>query len=178
MFSYFCFSMQTKKTYSAYLLIGSNEGNRLQFLTTAKEQIEQFAGRIILTSSIYQTDAWGKENLPPHLNQALLIRTGLEPLELLNRLQQIETNLGRKKTEKWGIRKIDIDIIYFDNLIINHPQLQIPHPLMQNRRFVLSPLTEIAPNFLHPVLQKTNQELLQTLSDPLKVTRFITSPTT
>lgn len=162
--------------YSAFLLLGSNEGNRLQFLTLAAKQIEAFAGKIVSRSSIYETDAWGKEGLPPHLNQALQLRTELEPIELLNKLQQIETQLGREKSEKWGIRKIDIDIIYFEDFIIRRPQLQIPHPLMQRRRFVLTPLVEIAPTFLHPILQSTNQELLQMLTDPLKVTRLITSP--
>ncbi|HET8573666.1 MAG TPA: 2-amino-4-hydroxy-6-hydroxymethyldihydropteridine diphosphokinase [Edaphocola sp.] len=155
--------------YSAFLLLGSNEGNRLQLLSEACTLVRQHAGMICRSSRIYETEAWGKEGLPPHLNQAINVETDLEPLELLTELQHIETVLGRERKEKWGIRKMDIDIIYFENFIIQRPQLQIPHPLMQLRRFVLVPLAEIAPEFRHPVLLKTNCELLDDLQDPLTV---------
>ena len=159
--------------YSAYLLNGSNEGNRLQLLSEACALIGHKAGQVSQRSLIYETEAWGKEGLPPHLNQALHLETELEPLELLAELQRIEIALGRERKEKWGIRKIDIDIIYFENFIIQRPQLQIPHPLMHCRRFVLAPLTEIAPDFLHPVFLKTNRQLLAETDDPLTVTPFV-----
>lgn len=158
--------------YSVFLLLGSNEGNRLQLLSEACILIAQNAGKICSTSQIYETEAWGKEGLPAHLNLALNLQTNLEPLALLTELQRIETALGRERKEKWGIRKMDIDIIYFENFIIQRPQLQIPHPLMQLRRFVLAPLTEVAPDFLHPVFLKTNRELLDDLQDPLTVLPF------
>lgn len=159
--------------YSAYLLTGSNEGDRLQQLSSARMLITQNAGNILKYSEIYETEAWGKEGLPPHLNQALHLETELESLELLAELQRIELLLGRERKEKWGIRKIDIDIIYFENFIIQRPQLQVPHPLMHRRRFVLTPLTEIAPDFLHPAFQKTNRELLAETEDPLTVRPFV-----
>lgn len=158
--------------YSVYLLIGSNEGNREQTLASAREKIDLRAGKILQCSEVYETEAWGKEGLPPHLNQAVLIQSPLEPLVLLNVLQQIELELGRKRLDKWGLRTIDIDIIYFENLILHQQQLQVPHPLLHLRRFVLVPLVEIAPDFLHPSLLKTNKELLTALKDPLKVIQY------
>lgn len=155
--------------YSAFLLIGSNEGNRLRSLQEARKQIELKAGQLQQESGIYETEAWGKEDFPAHLNQALHLRTQLKPFELLEVIQRIEISLGRKRNERWGLRKIDIDIIYIENFIIQCPQLHVPHPLMHLRRFVLCPLTEIAPDFLHPVLLKTSRELLTEVADPLKV---------
>lgn len=162
-----------KNMYSVFLLLGSNEGNRLKHLSEAYTIIGQSVGRICDHSEIYETEAWGKDGLPPHLNQAVHLQTEFEPIELLAELQRIEIVLGRERKEKWGVRKIDIDIIYFENFIIQRPQLQIPHPLMHQRRFVLTLITEIAPNFLHPVFLKTNQELLNELNDPLSVCPFV-----
>lgn len=157
---------------SAYLLMGSNEGDRAHLLSEARKQIEE-AGIIQACSRIYETEAWGKEGMPEHLNQAIQLITRLDPEALLKKLQQIEINLGRKRTDKWGLRTMDIDIIYFENQIIRYPQLQVPHPLMQLRRFVLVPLVEIAPSFRHPELLKTNKELLDALEDPLAVKLYL-----
>ena len=115
----------------AYLLTGSNLGDRLDQLQKAAKELDIHAGKVIKASSVFETEAWGKEGLPTHLNQALLLSTALEPLKLLEIIHQIEEKLGRVRGDKWGVRVIDIDIIYFDDQIIDLPTLQIPHPLVQ-----------------------------------------------
>ena len=155
-----------------YLLIGSNEGNRLNQLNGACTLLEEKSGKIIKYSSIFETASWGIEDLPPHYNQALLLKTKLEAEELLNVIHEIESQLGRKPQVKWGLRSIDIDIIYFNDEIINKPNLTIPHALMQERNFVLAPLVEIAADFIHPVFLKTNEELLENSKDPLSVQKL------
>lgn len=159
--------------HSVYLLTGSNLGNRLEQLQKAVQALEQHAGVIENASSIFETEAWGKEGLPSHLNQALHLKTILSPPDLLKEIHLIEENLGRVRQEKWGVRMIDIDIIYFDHLVITSPTLQIPHPLMAMRNFVLQPLCEIAPDFIHPVLMKTNKELLRLSTDHLSAKIFV-----
>lgn len=155
-----------------FLLTGSNLGNREEQLSRAILELEANVGTVIKKSAVFETEAWGKEGLPSHLNQALLIETPLTPLALLQSIQTIEERLGRVRQEKWGVRVIDIDIIYFGNQIIALPELTVPHPLMQERNFVLAPLCEIAPDFLHPVLLKTNLQLLQQSHDHLKANPF------
>lgn len=158
--------------YQVYLLTGSNQGDRKAQLAAAIEALEQYAGRVLLASPLYETEAWGVEGLPAHLNQALLLETMLEPEALLDAIHLIEAALGRVRQEKWGIRAIDIDIIYFEDRILSLPRLSIPHPLMQDRNFVLYPLADIAPDFRHPVLKHTTKVLLAQSRDPLKVTRL------
>lgn len=153
--------------HSVYLLTGSNQGDRAAQLNRVLEELSGQAGEVILVSQVYETEAWGVEGLPAHFNQAVLLETALEPLDLLEVLQQIENKLGRVRQERWGVRAVDIDIIYFDDKIINLPQLVVPHPLMQQRNFVLVPLAEIAPDHIHPVFQKTNAVLLQESPDTL-----------
>lgn len=155
--------------HSVYLLTGSNLGDREKQLLLCNEALAIQAGPIIEASDIYETEAWGIEGLPAHLNQALHLHTSLNPLELLDVIHKIEHTLGRVRDQKWGVRAIDIDIIYFDNIILNLPQLVIPHPYMQQRNFVLAPLAALAPDFLHPVFQKTNRELLAQSDDKLQV---------
>ena len=155
--------------HSVYLLTGSNQGNRKEQLERSITELELQAGAIVKASAMYETEAWGIEGLPAHLNQALLLQTTLSPAELLSIIQGIENKLGRIRQQKWGVRAIDIDIIYFDNLILNHPELVIPHPLMQQRNFVLAPLAEIAPDFIHPILLQTNKQLLEISEDKLAV---------
>lgn len=153
--------------YSVYLLTGSNQGNRQEQLEHCIAALGRLAGTIRGSSSLYETEAWGVEGLPPHLNQAIHLVTTLEPLPLLAVLQQIEKDLGRVRQEKWGVRAIDIDIIYFGDQVIRLPQLVVPHPLMQQRNFVLAPLAGLAPDFIHPVLLKSNKELLLLSEDRL-----------
>ncbi len=155
--------------YSVYLITGSNQGDRAAQLSRVLDELQQHAGTVAQTSEVYETEAWGREGLPAHLNQAILLKTELEPEELLVMLQQIERRLGRVRQERWGIRSVDIDILYFEQRIIDQPDLKIPHPLLQERNFVLVPLTEIAPAWIHPVSGKTNATLLKECLDTLSV---------
>jgi 2-amino-4-hydroxy-6-hydroxymethyldihydropteridine diphosphokinase len=156
-----------------YLLLGSNLGDRLFLLKQAAGYIETQAGTIVQYSSIYETKSWGKTDEPDYLNQVLLINTMLQPHELLAKLLEIELLLGRKREEKWGSRTMDIDILFYDDMIINEPGLTIPHPQLHNRRFTLEPLVELAPNFIHPVLQKALKKLKDDLQDELQVKKYI-----
>lgn len=152
-----------------YLLIGGNIGNRKKYLQMAAEALEQRVGHILASSAIYETAAWGKTDQQPFLNQALMLQTPLSAAAVLHELLQAEESLGRKRTEKYGPRIIDIDIIFFNNDIISQPHLTIPHPEMQNRRFVLAPLREIAATYHHPVLHKTVEKLWLECKDELPV---------
>ena len=154
----------------AYLLLGSNLGERAQYLADALILISERAGSIYAKSAIYETEAWGKTNQPGFLNLAIGIETNLPPLVLLKSVLEIEALLGRVRYEKWGARLIDIDIIFYGNEVINiGDELIIPHPEMQNRKFVLEPLAEIASDFIHPVNKQTVLEILTKLNDPLVV---------
>jgi 2-amino-4-hydroxy-6-hydroxymethyldihydropteridine diphosphokinase len=156
-----------------YLLLGSNLGDRLFLLKQAAGYIETQAGTIVQYSSIYETKSWGKTDEPDYLNQVLLINTMLPPHELLAKLLEIELLLGRKRDEKWGSRTMDIDILLYDDLVINEPDLTVPHPQLQNRRFTLEPLVELTPDFRHPVLKKTLKKLKDDLQDELQVKKYI-----
>lgn len=154
----------------AYLLLGSNLGNREQYLSNAIDAINKNAGSIYLKSSIYETEAWGKTDQPGFLNLAIAIETRLTPIQLLESVLHIEADLGRVRHEKWGARMIDIDIIFYEDQIVNEENvLIIPHPEMQNRKFVLEPLAEIAPDFIHPIIKRSILQMLKTLCDPLAV---------
>jgi 2-amino-4-hydroxy-6-hydroxymethyldihydropteridine diphosphokinase len=152
--------MQTSNLQTVYLLLGSNLGNRQEILKKAIDLIQKNVGVIISQSKNYETKAWGKTDQPDFLNIAIEIETNLMPLEVLAKTQAIENQLGRVRLEKWGARLIDIDIIFYGQEIIDEPSLKVPHPLVQERVFALEPLAEIAPNFVHPVLGKTLNELL------------------
>ncbi|MBM3416747.1 MAG: 2-amino-4-hydroxy-6-hydroxymethyldihydropteridine diphosphokinase [Bacteroidetes bacterium] len=156
----------------AYLLTGGNIGDREKKLAAAKEQIKQQCGKIINASSLYETAAWGNTHQPPFLNQAFEIETGLTARQLIRRILKLEKQMGRIRKEKYGPRIIDIDILLFNDEIHNYPLLQVPHPEMQNRRFALLPLAEIAPGIIHPVLKKTIKELLNECPDLLEVKKY------
>ncbi|HEU4632653.1 MAG TPA: 2-amino-4-hydroxy-6-hydroxymethyldihydropteridine diphosphokinase [Flavisolibacter sp.] len=155
-----------------YLLIGGNMGDRQKHLTNARAAIEQDCGRIIRQSAIYETAAWGMKEQPAFLNQALAVQTALSAEQLLHTILKIEEALGRKREIKYGPRTIDIDISLFNEEIINLPDLKIPHPEMQNRRFALQCLHDIAAEKIHPVFQKTIAQLLAECPDPLAVNKF------
>lgn len=157
---------------SVYLLTGGNVGNRQQYLQESARLIEAACGKIINHSSVYETAAWGKTDQCAFLNQALELLTSLTASELMKQLLRIEETCGRKRTEKYGPRTIDIDILLFNYAVVQSSFLTIPHPQMANRRFVLEPLNEIAPAYLHPVLKKTITQLLADCTDPLPVKKF------
>lgn len=152
-----------------FLLIGGNIGDRLSNLSKARIEIEKSAGVIIKQSAIYETEAWGITDQPTFLNQVLLIETTLSAGLLLSKLLLIESAIGRKRAVKLGPRLIDLDILFFNNEIIYENDLVIPHPQLQNRRFTLVPLCEIEPHFKHPVLHKSIKDLLAACADTLEV---------
>ena len=152
-----------------YLLIGGNMGDRMANLAEATHLINQEIGPIQLTSSIYETAAWGNTNQPDFLNQALMLHTSLDAEKVMHQLLNIEIGMGRKRDIPMGPRTIDLDIMYFNDLVIDNELITIPHPKIAERRFVLMPLAEIAPQFLHPVLNKTNEALLKDCGDSLAV---------
>ena len=155
-----------------YLLLGSNMGNSEQQLKSAAQHIESQVGNITRFSSLYQTAAWGNTKQPDFLNQVLIVQTKLEPEELLTANLQIEQKMGRIRTVKNAPRIIDIDILYYNKLVLNTANLKIPHPEIPNRRFVLIPLNELSPLWKHPLLLKNNHQLLQNCKDELNVKKF------
>lgn len=149
----------------AYLLIGGNLGNPLLQMHRATQLISERCGTLLLMSRAYQTSAWGPIPQPDFYNRALVLQTTLSPNALLANILQIENELGRIRKEKLGPRLIDIDILLMDNLLIEEPDLQIPHPLLAERRFALAPLCEIAPFLWHPVHKQTIESLLHACTD-------------
>jgi 2-amino-4-hydroxy-6-hydroxymethyldihydropteridine diphosphokinase len=147
-------------------------GDRDQNLAVAREWIEADCGKIINASSLYETAAWGNTEQPAFLNQALEIQTSLNARQLIRHILKVEKKMGRIRKEKYGPRIIDIDILLFNDEILKTSFLQIPHPEMQNRRFVLMPLAEIAPAMIHPLLKKTILQLLGECPDKLEVKKI------
>ena len=155
----------------AYLMIGGNLGDRKENLQQAIILIRKSCGPLIKISSLYETAAWGLVDQPSFLNQALEISTSLSAIELLSSILSIEKDMGRTRTEKLGPRLIDIDILFFNDEVHDLPHLKIPHPELQNRRFVLTPLAEIAAQLQHPVLKKNIAQLLEECPDNLQVNK-------
>jgi len=153
----------------AYLLTGSNLGNREEQLALARTRIAEQAGKLHAVSSLYETAAWGRTDQPDFLNQALWLDTPLSASQLIRKLLKVEKSMGRIREEKYGPRVIDIDILLFNEEVYNYSFLKIPHPELPGRRFALLPLAEIAPGLRHPVLDKTVAELLEICPDPLPV---------
>ena len=156
-----------------FLLIGGNIGDRLQNLHQAIALLSASCGPVIQQSAVYETAAWGKTDQAAFLNQALLLTTSLPAQELITTILSVEEEMGRRRMEKFGPRVIDIDILFFNDEIINEPNLIVPHPQLQNRRFALAPMFEIAPALVHPVLNKTIAELLAECPDELEVSKFV-----
>lgn len=152
----------------AYIGLGSNQGNRNQNLQDAIRALDQRV-MVLDRSAIYQTKAWGIEHQPHFFNQVLKVQTELSPDDLLKVAQAIENGLGRQREIRWGPRSIDLDILMYGNLVYNHESLQIPHPGIAHRNFVLTGMMDLAPNLRHPVLGKTIRELYLQCLDTLDV---------
>lgn len=155
-----------------YLLLGSNMGNSRQQLAVAQKNIEKDIGKIIRQSHLYQTAAWGKTDQPDFINQVVIVDTRLSAAEAMNAILIIEKNMGRIRTLKNAPRIIDIDILFFNKETIKTKLLTVPHPLLQQRRFVLVPLNELSPRFIHPLLNKTVSQLLKDCPDKLDVKKI------
>lgn len=155
-----------------FLLLGSNLGNPANNLEYAREKLATAIGSVLLTSSIYKTAPWGITNQPPFLNQVIVTEATMDPYRILSAIGRIEQDLGRVREIKWGPRPIDIDILFYDNEVIHDSLLDIPHPGIPFRRFVLEPLAEIAPGFMHPEIRKSVIMLLSECDDTSTVERL------
>jgi 2-amino-4-hydroxy-6-hydroxymethyldihydropteridine diphosphokinase len=154
-----------------YLALGTNLGNRHANLHRAVNALDAVV-RITAASSVYETEPWGVTEQPRFLNMVVQGETELAPEELLRKLKSIEGALGRVASVRYGPRLIDLDILFYDDLVYSSNELQIPHPSLMERRFVLVPLAEIAPELKHPVHQTTVRELLARLGDDGSVQLF------
>lgn len=155
---------------TVYLITGSNIGDRRKNLQSAAKFISERIGTIEKISKMYETEAWGISDQPAFYNQVLVLKTNLTAQKVLDVILMIEEEMGRKRTTKNAARIIDIDILFFNNDIVNEQNLVIPHSQIENRRFVLLPLNEVAPQMIHPFSKKTMAELLSLTADQLKVT--------
>ncbi len=154
---------------NVYLLLGSNLGDRAAYLQQGIQHIESRVGQVVTTSDVYRTQSWGNTDAPDYLNQVILIHTDKTARQVLNEILAIELLLGRKREEKWGSRTLDIDILFYGDQVINEPDLMVPHPHLHNRRFTMEPLAQIAPDLIHPILQKDIRQLKNELTDTLEV---------
>jgi 2-amino-4-hydroxy-6-hydroxymethyldihydropteridine diphosphokinase len=170
---FYCLGFTLQRMNSAYLITGGNIGNRQEELAYAARLIQERCGIIIDRSSIYETAAWGKTDQESFFNQALVLETTLNARDLLHEILYIENLMGRDRVEKYGPRIIDIDIIFFNHQVIRENGLMIPHPEMAKRRFVLEPLNQVIPAYIHPIYYKTVSELLDQCEDTLPVKKII-----
>lgn len=146
-----------------YFSLGTNLGDKEQNLRLAIQRIEERIGKVISLSAFYATAPWGFSSENMFLNAAVCVETSFPPLSVLRLTQEMEREIGRANKSVNGVysdRLIDIDLLLYDNLVLDTPELKLPHPLMHQRRFVMEPLAEIAPELLHPILKKTMRELL------------------
>lgn len=157
------------KRQKVILLFGGNEGHTAKIFAEAETKIQSGIGRVIKKSQYYQTGAWGPVPQQDYLNCALVIETIFTPLSVLHKILDIELQMGRQRTVKYGPRTIDIDMLFYGHAVMNHPQLILPHPHIAERRFVLVPCNEIMPGFTHPVYRKTITTLLNNCKDTLAV---------
>jgi 2-amino-4-hydroxy-6-hydroxymethyldihydropteridine diphosphokinase len=154
---------------TVYLLLGSNQGDRKDLFEKAKKAITLHFGHIVNQSALYESEAWGITDQALFLNCVLEVKSNLDAETILQKSLLIEQELGRVRHQRWAERTIDIDLLYFNHDIIVSDTLTIPHPEIQNRRFTLIPLCEIAKNLVHPIFNKSQEELLNECGDTLKV---------
>ena len=145
--------------HTAYVALGSNLGDKEANLRKALELLQERGVEVVKTSSFICTEPYGVTDQPQFLNGVCEVRTSLEPLELLHTLLDIEQKMGRVRLRHWGERNIDLDLLLYEDVVLDTEELKLPHPDMQNRDFVLLPLAEIAPELVHPILQKSIEEL-------------------
>ena len=160
------------KKHTYHLIIGGNLGDRIKRLSHARQLLSENAGSIVNSSKTYETEPWGFADQPWFLNQVLVLESEKSPIALLEVIKKIETEVGRKPTEKWHARTIDIDILFFDDQIVKQFRLDIPHPLLHKRNFVLIPLMEVAADLVHPVLQQSIEEIYSNCKDKGEVIIF------
>ena len=158
------------------LIIGGNLGNRLLLIKETVDLLNQIFGPLQKASSIYESSPWGGNSSGKYLNQVLVYSTDLRPENVLEHIQKIEKSLGRQRDFKWGDRTMDIDILYYGGKKISTHHLQIPHPYLTERKFVLVPLKEVLSDFIHPVFKKTNDQLNEQCQDKSEVTLYQKSP--
>ncbi len=154
------------------LHLGSNMGNRIDYLNKALKLLELEFGKALKISNIYETKAWGNNNQPDFLNQAAIYETDILPQTILKTNKKLEKEIGRKPRENWHEREIDIDIIFYGDKIITEQNLEIPHAQMHKRKFVLVPIKEICQEYIHPLFNKTVAELLKEGNDNLTVEKW------
>ena len=154
--------------HESVILLGSNLNDRLAYLNKALEKMKAL-GKLLRQSKVYETESWGRLNQPLFLNQVIILKTILRPLDLLDELLKIEKSLDRQRFQKWEVRTIDLDILYYDKTILKTEKLTLPHPYILDRRFTLLPLCEILPHFKHPIAKKNHLELILTCTDKLNV---------
>ena len=160
-----------------YILLGGNIGDKQKVFSDARAMLHEKVGKVTATSAVYETEPWGFESTDYFWNQVIEIATTLSPEDVLHQTQQIELHLGRtRKVAQYSSRIIDIDILFYGDQVIAFDNLIIPHPRIQERKFVLVPLNEIAPELMHPVFHKNIRQLLEECPDPLKVERVAEMP--
>ena len=158
---------------TVYLGLGSNKGERISYIEKAIEEISGLPEtKIFVRSGIYETEPWGNIEQEDYLNSVIGIQTQLNAEDLLKELKSIEKHIGRKENKKWSEREIDIDLLFYGNEIIDKDHMKVPHGQIENRRFVLVPMNEIAPGFMHPVFKKSISQLLEDTTDKLKVFKY------
>lgn len=155
------------------LCVGGNLGNKAQIFSETSDLIENQIGHVMKASPVYETPPWGFETKNRFWNQVLVVETNLEPMEVLQKIRAFEKHFGRKRKDGTYLsRKMDIDILFYDNEVIQTEELTIPHPLMELRRFVMAPLVDILPDLTHPVTGKPMAEMLSGCQDNSEVKRL------